>query len=113
MRNDTEWLKDIQDEIGLIEKYSAKGEEVFQKDELIQTWMVHHLQIIGEAASKLSEHLRQKYSSIPWRDVISMRNFIVHQYFGVDLEEIWNTVIYDVPVLKYNIIQILKDADNS
>ncbi|MGE5401908.1 MAG: DUF86 domain-containing protein [Ignavibacteriales bacterium] len=113
MRNDTEWLKDILDEIGLIEKYSVQGEKVFQKDELIQTWMVHHLQIIGEAAGKLSEHLRQKYSSIQWRDIISMRNFIVHQYFGVDLEEIWNTVIYDIPVLKNNIIQILKDADNS
>lgn len=113
MRNDTEWLKDILDEIAMIEKYSVQGEEVFQRDELIQTWMIHHLQIIGEASGKLSENLKQKYSSIQWRDIISMRNFIVHQYFGVDLEEIWNTVIYDVPVLKNNIIQILKDADNS
>lgn len=113
MRNDTEWLKDILDEIALIEKYSVQGEEVFQRDELIQTWMVHHLQILGEAASKLSENLRQKYPTIQWRDIISMRNFIVHQYFGVDLEEIWNTVIYDIPILKSNIIQILKDTDNS
>jgi uncharacterized protein with HEPN domain len=113
LRNDTEWLKDILDEIALIEKYSVKGEDVFQRDELIQTWMVHHLQIIGEAASKLSEILRQKYPSIQWRDIISMRNFIVHQYFGVDLEEIWNTVIYDIPVLKNNIMQILKDTGNS
>ncbi|MGE5352137.1 MAG: DUF86 domain-containing protein [Acidobacteriota bacterium] len=113
MRNDNEWLKDILDEIALIEKYSVKGEIVFQKDELIQTWMIHHLQTIGEAASKLSENLKQKYSSTPWRDIISMRNFIVHQYFGVDLEEIWNTVISDVPVLKNSINQILKETDNT
>jgi len=113
LRNDTEWLKDILEEIALIEKYSVQGEEAFQRDELIQTWMIHHLQIIGEAAGKLSEYLRQKYPSIQWRDIISMRNFIVHQYFGVDLDEIWNTVTYDIPVLKNNIIQILKDAGNS
>ncbi|HEX2866049.1 MAG TPA: DUF86 domain-containing protein [Ignavibacteriales bacterium] len=113
MRNDTEWLKDILDEIALIEKYSVKGELAFQKDELIQTWMIHHLQTIGEAAGKLSENLKQKYPSIPWRDIISMRNFIVHQYFGVDLEEIWNTVTHDIPVLKNNLNQVLKDPDNS
>lgn len=113
MRNDIEWLKDILDEIALIEKYSVKGEDTFQRDELIQTWMIHHLQIIGEAANKLSENLKNKYPTVQWRDIISMRNFIVHQYFGVDLEEIWNTVIYDVPDLKNNIIQILKDADKS
>ncbi|MGE5437789.1 MAG: DUF86 domain-containing protein [Syntrophothermus sp.] len=107
MRNDFEWLKDILDEIEFIQKYSVQGEDAFQENELIQTWMVHHLQIIGEAASKISEKFRTENPSIRWREITSLRNFIVHQYFGIDLEEIWNTIVTDIPILKRQIQEII------
>ena len=64
MRDDRERLLDIQEAIERIEKYSARGREAFERDELIQTWVLHHLQIIGEAVRALSPELTQKHSEI-------------------------------------------------
>lgn len=79
----------------------------FDNDELIQTWVVHHLQIIGEASSNLSAAFREKYLDIKWPEVIAMRNLLVHEYFGINLDEIWATVINDLPKLGKKISQIL------
>lgn len=113
MRNNLEWFKDILDAIQQIEKYSAKGEQEFSRNELIQIWMVHHLQIIGEAANKISKDFQSKYSEIKWRDIIAMRNLLIHEYFGVDIEEIWNTVQTDLPELKQRISEIISDIQNN
>lgn len=111
MRNQIEWLKDIFDAIVQIEKYSINGEDAFQKDELIQTWMVHHLQVIGEAANKVAEAITKKYTMIPWAQIKGLRNIIVHEYFGIDLEEIWNTVTINIPELKKNITLIIDELE--
>lgn len=100
MRSDSERLKDILDAIEKIEKHTSKGREIFENDELIQIWVVHHLQIIGEASSNVSASIREKYMGIKWPEVIAMRNLLVHEYFGIDLNEIWATVINDLPMLK-------------
>lgn len=100
MRSDEERLKDILEAIEKIEKHASKGREVFENDELVQVWMVHHLQIIGEASSKLSASVREQYQDIPWPEIVAMRNLIIHAYFGIDLDEIWATVINDLPKLK-------------
>lgn len=113
MRNQIEWLKDIFDAVVQIEKYSLKGENEFQKDELIQTWMVHHLQVIGEAANRVGGEITKKYTTIPWTQIKGLRNIIVHEYFGIDLDEVWNTVITDIPKLKKNIILIIDELENN
>jgi uncharacterized protein with HEPN domain len=69
--------------------------------------MVHHIQIIDEAASGLSQPLREQYRDVPWRDIIAMRNVLVHQYFGIDVQQIWDTVTIDLPRLKNQIGGIL------
>jgi uncharacterized protein with HEPN domain len=100
MRDDAERLQDILEAIAQIEKYAARGLEAFERDELIQVWMVHHLQIIGEAVRSLSETLRQAHPEVPWAQIEAMRNILVHEYFDVDLEEVWVTVERDLPGLK-------------
>ena len=100
MRDDNERLNDILEAIQRIEVYSAQGQEAFERDELIQTWIVHHLQIIGEAANRLSAEFRATHEEIPWPQIIAMRNILVHTYFHVDLNEVWNTVERDLPELK-------------
>ena len=107
MRNQIEWLKDILDAIIQIEKYAAKGESEYFQNELIQKWMVYHLQIIGEAANKISADINERFTKIPWAQIVGLRNIIVHEYFGVDVEEIWNTIIHDIPKLKTEIEQII------
>ena len=60
----------------------------------------HHLQIIGEAARSISQALGVAHSEIPWANVIAMRNLLVHEYFGVDIEEVWSTAVNDLPLLR-------------
>jgi uncharacterized protein with HEPN domain len=93
MRDDRERLLDIQESIVHIERYTSQGRAAFDQDELIQTWVVHHLQIIGEASRGISQSLRDKYPAVPWTKIIGMRNILVHLYFGIDKEIVglsWN-----------------------
>ena len=108
MRNDTERLHDILEAIERIGEYAGVDRARFDRDELIQTWMVHNIQIIGEAASQLSEEFRSRHQEVAWREISSMRNVIVHAYFSVDLDEVWSAVQNDIPVLKQRVERILQ-----
>lgn len=92
MRRDSERLKDILEAIKNIEKYASRGKKVFERDELIQVWIIHHLQIIGEAASAMSQNFIADYPEIPWQDMSDFRNILVHEYFRVDTEIVWNVI---------------------
>jgi uncharacterized protein with HEPN domain len=107
MRDDRERLLDILEAIERIEKYTSKGREVFEDDELIQTWVVHHLEIIGEATRALSSEIKQKHPKTSWSQIAGMRNILVHHYFGVDSSAVWNAVDRDLPTLKYQIEAML------
>ena len=103
MNNDYRRLLDTQEAIERIEKYAEKGKEEFKKDELIQTWVIHHLQIIGEAVGKLTDDLKENYPEIPWKKIRGMRNILVHDYFGIDFDIVWNVIEIELPDLKRNI----------
>jgi uncharacterized protein with HEPN domain len=107
VRSDRERLLDIMEAIEQIEKYAGRGRAAVEQDELLQTWFVHHVQVIGEAAAKLSDELRAKHPDVPWAEIIAMRNVLVHEYFGVDVEEIWTTVQHDLPMMKQKLAAIL------
>ena len=107
MRDDRAWLADILEAIENIEKHVARGRDVFSEDELVQVWVVHHIQIIGEAAARLGEETRRLIPEIPWSDVVAMRNILVHRYFGIDLDEVWSTVEKDLPVLREAVKSVL------
>jgi uncharacterized protein with HEPN domain len=66
MRDSNERLLDILEAIENIEKYTSRGHEAFENDELIQIWIVHHLQIIGEVVSALPDSFRERYPEVPW-----------------------------------------------
>ncbi|HEX3355857.1 MAG TPA: DUF86 domain-containing protein [Tepidisphaeraceae bacterium] len=108
MRSDREKLLDILDAIASIERYASRGRPEFDANELIQTWIVHHIQIIGEASRVLSEPFKQANPQVPWRSIAAMRNVVVHIYFGVDPDEIWSAVENDLPVLKVQVESIVK-----
>lgn len=108
MRGERERLLDILEAIERIEKYAAEGKSAFEADELIQTWVVHHITIIGEACRSLSDDFQARHSNVPWADIIGMRNILVHHYFGIDTDAVWSVVEHDIPELKFNIETILK-----
>ncbi len=106
-RRDGQRLRDILEAIEKILHVAGQGRAAFDADEMIQVWIVHHIQIIGEAARALSEPFRAKYSQVPWPVIVGMRNILVHNYFGIDLEEVWGVVERDLPVLQREVESIL------
>jgi uncharacterized protein with HEPN domain len=93
-------LRDIIEAIERIERYAVLGRERFDRDEFVQNWCVHHLQVIGEAAARLGRAYHEDNPGVPWSQIVAMRNILVHDYFGIDTDEVWNTVHNDLPVLR-------------
>ena len=111
MRRDSERLQDIFDAIKRIQDRADLNQ--IENDEMLQVWVLYHLQIIGEAARALSSELTQHYSQIPWSKIIGLRNRVVHEYFDIDLDIVIDIVIYDLPDLKEQIKGILNDFTDS
>ncbi len=109
MRDDAERLRDILEAIERVEKYAVRGRAAFDADELIQTWVVHHIEVIGEACRALPDEFQARYSGVPWSDIIGMRNILIHHYFGIDLDAVWSVVERDLPDLKLNVQAILRN----
>lgn len=108
MRSPQERLRDILDAIDAIERYRDRDKAEFEQNELLQVWFVHQLQIIGEAARTLPDEVRALAPDIPWLKIIGMRNILVHGYFGIDTDVVWDTVSRDIPALKPAIEQLLQ-----
>ena len=79
----------------------------------MQVWFLRHLQIIGEASRALPTALRESVSEIPWSKIIGMRNVLVHNYFKIDLNTLWDTVQIDIPKLKPKIINLLQELEKA
>jgi uncharacterized protein with HEPN domain len=113
MRDDRERLDHILEAIERIEKYAAEGEEHFREEELVQNWMLRHLQVIGEATRALSKEFRNQYPEVPWDSIIGMRHILVHEYFGIDLDLVWRTVSKNIPELKESVKTIIHELGDS
>lgn len=113
MRDTSERLRDIQEAISKITKYTGAGRESFDQNELIQTWVVHHLEIIGEASRSISQEYKNKNPEIDWARISRMRNVLIHAYFGIDMDIVWGVVEYDLPVLKTQIDAILGEQQET
>ncbi|GAP12824.1 uncharacterized conserved protein [Longilinea arvoryzae] len=103
---------DILEAIDRIDAHKEISRSTFDTDELLQIWFVHHLQTIGEAASHLSPEIRQYFVDVQWGQLIGMRQILVHGYFEVDLDIVWNTVQNNLDPLKSQIELIIKRLGN-
>jgi len=103
------FIRHIKDAIELIINFTKNYDNKrFVNDVLIQSAVVRQIEIIGEAVKNLTPEFKRKYPQIPWRDIIGMRDKLIHQYFGVDLNRVWNVVKKDLAVLKAEIKNILE-----
>jgi uncharacterized protein with HEPN domain len=106
-RDDSVYLGHIRDAIARIESYlQGVSEAEFLSTPMVQDADMHQIQIIVEAASRVSSSLKAQSSHIPWRDIVGTRSKLVHDYMGVDLEAVWETARKDIPVLKSSIANL-------
>lgn len=110
MKKDTGvFLKHIMDSIDSIENYTTgKSEQDFVESQETQDAVMRRLAVIGEAAKNIPPELREKHKKIEWKAIIGLKNVLVHEYFGVDIEVIWHIVKEDIPRLKSEISKMLK-----
>ena len=108
------FIKDILDNIDLIEKSIGKtSKEEFSKDQMLQDATIRRIEVIGEAAKNIPKNVKEKYSDIEWKKIIGTRDIIIHAYFEVDLDIVWNVIKKDIPILKENILRIKEELERS
>jgi len=111
LRDPKERVLDILDAIAAIERHPGRDKAAFERDELLQVWFLRHLQIIGEAARTLSGDVRAQAPEVPWSKIIGMRNILVHGYFDIDTDIVWDAATRDVPAIKPAVERLLETLE--
>jgi len=107
-RHESSYLKDILAAASKIAAIaSCTSEAEFLADDVLQAAVLHHLSVIGEAVSRLSPALKEKYAEVPWHQIAAVRHRIVHACFDLDWQILWGAVTEDVPGLEARVAGIL------
>lgn len=107
-RDETAFLLDMLNAAQDVEEFAAGLTFYqFEKSRLHQKAVLKSIEIIGEASTHITEETRLAHPEVPWKEIISMRNRLVHGYFQVDLERVWNTVQRDIPSLIHTLEQFV------
>jgi len=103
------YLDDILESIKKIEKYIADLTPVkFDENSTVQDAVMRRLEIIGEAVKHLPDEMKIKHPDTPWKEITGMRDVLIHEYAGVQIERVWRTVKNDLPPLKQTIIRLIE-----
>ena len=108
MRSDRLLLQDILDSINTVIQFLPSDRQRFDADAPLQSHILRHLQIVGEASWRLSQEIKAQHPQVPWKKIAGMRHILVHDYFRVDWEVVYSTAKDSVPSLKPQIESILR-----
>lgn len=107
MKVDELYVRQMLDAIAKIEQFTVGMEkEIFASDQKTQSAVIMQLTVIGELAKKISDESKTK-TDLPWREICGFRDRAIHDYFGLDLDIIWNTLLTDLPVLKKELEKLI------
>jgi len=112
MRDDTVYLRHIQESIRRIEENVADGRDRFLASHTLQDAVLRNLQTMAESTQSLSDDLKTTYPDIEWDRIAAFRNVLVHDYLGIDVERVWDITQRDVPELKRAILAMLEEGYN-
>jgi len=111
MKNDLVYLNHMKEFCEDLKYYlfEIKDFEELKKSKLYQDAIIRKLELIGEASAHISDELKSNYMNIPWNKIKGMRNRLIHAYFGIDLNLIWEVLIKDIPILEKQIKNIIDE----
>ncbi len=111
MKDEKIYLQYILECIQKIEEDIACGHETFMNSHLYQDAVLRNLHTLTESTQRISESLKNEHPEVEWKSIAAFRNVLVHDYLGIDIDRIWQTVSQDVPELKASIKKMLKKID--
>ena len=100
MTRDQVYLRHILGSIERIESYASVGKEEYLKNTHWQDAIIRNFEVIGEASKRLSEEFKERNAQVPWRSIAGLRDVLIHDYLGVDLNAVWQVIENDLPGLK-------------
>jgi|YNPMSStandDraft_1061717.scaffolds.fasta_scaffold00959_12 uncharacterized protein with HEPN domain len=107
------YLKDILEAINAIENFVNDIDfEKFKLDDKTSSALIRKFEIIGEATKNISKSIKQKYPDIPWKEMAGFRDKLIHFYFGIKYEIVWDTIKLKLPDLKQRLTKIIKEIKN-
>jgi uncharacterized protein with HEPN domain len=110
IERDKLYLNHVLDAVAAIERYTAGGRAEFFADDMIQSAVVRQLEIIGEAVKNLSPGLTSHETAVPWKQAARTRDLLIHGYFRIDIDIVWNIVERELIALRENVRRILAEA---
>ncbi len=113
MSRDATYLRHILDAIQKIENYVAVGHETYLAETHWQDAVIRQLEIVGEATKRLSSDVRANNPDVPWRRIAGLRDVLIHNYMGVDVDAVWEMTQEPIPALKDHVEAILAELDDT
>ncbi len=105
-----DYLNDILESITDVQEFTrGMTFESFSKDRKTVKAVVRSIEVVGEAANKIPDHILENYPDTPWPEIIGMRNRLIHEYFGIDIEIVWQTIEEDLVPLEKTVRKMISD----
>ena len=102
------FIEDILDAIRKIEMYVAKlSFEEFSNNSMAIDAIIRNFEVIGEASKNIPKRIKEKYPNVEWKEATGFRNVLIHNYFGIDVESVWDTLNNNIPILKKHVEEVL------
>ena len=103
------FLEDILNSIEKLEKYTKDLDfKAFSENDMVIDAVTRNLEVMGEAITNVPPDVQKKYPEVEWKEAKGFRNILIHDYFGIDLESIWDTINDDIPLLKKHIAECIE-----
>jgi uncharacterized protein with HEPN domain len=112
-RDEALYLVDMRDAVERILRYTSAGRDAFFADPMIQDAVIRNLEVLGEAVRRVSADTRSAHPEIPWRQIAGTRDRVIHGYFTVDLEIVWEIVEAELPALRQRLPALLRGGSET
>ena len=111
MKDDRIYLEHILECIDRLQRYTEDGRGVFLEPGIVQDAVLRRLQTLAETTQRLPEDRKAAHPDVPWREIAGFRNVLVHDYLGIDVEQVWSILVHDIPPLREQIEAMLRAAE--